>query len=90
MEKTLGFFLTIKNQGCAEFCAGGYSTEDTSQPVRKHNAHYGKSYTWQMQNVLHDPVAIGLLIFGLLLNLAALGMHWQKKLADKVATTPKE
>jgi hypothetical protein len=43
-----------------------------------------------MQNVLHDPVAIGLLIFGLLLNLAALGMHWQKKLADKVATTPKE
>ena len=36
-----------------------------------------------MQAVLNDPIALGMLVFGVLLNLAAIGLRWQKNLADK-------
>ena len=36
-----------------------------------------------MQVILDDPLAIGMLIFGVFLNLAALGMRWQKEFALK-------
>ena len=32
-----------------------------------------------MQAVLNDPLALGMLVFGVLLNLAALGMRWEKE-----------
>jgi len=32
-----------------------------------------------MQEILNDPIAIGMLIFGVFLNLAALGMRWEKE-----------
>jgi hypothetical protein len=36
-----------------------------------------------MQAILEDPLAFGMLIFGVFLNLAALGMRWQKEFALK-------
>jgi hypothetical protein len=38
-----------------------------------------------MQAILEDPLALGMLIFGVFLNLAALGMRWEKKRVAQAA-----
>ena len=38
-----------------------------------------------MQAILTDPIALGMLVFGVFLNLAALGLRWEKERVAQAA-----